>query len=117
MDLSEGHLRLPLSLFFRDLRVDEVRDRHLDGGKRRPQVVTERRQDRRGELRPLALQLRRLSFLEEVRSLDGDGGDTGERVERPRIHARTGRAQEPIGRVPIRSGTTCSVTPSGPSLV
>ena len=52
----------------------KVVDGHPEDGQRRLQIVAERRQQRRGQLAALPLDLGGFAFFEKLRALDGDAG-------------------------------------------
>ena len=72
---------------------------------RRPQVVAERRQQRRLQLLALARQLRCLALIEKLRALDGDGGDRRRvrRASRPPRPPRRGEQADRPGAGPQRN--------------
>ena len=72
----------------------QVLDGDADRGQRRLQVVAERREQRRRQVGLLPHELGGVALAEELRALDGDRHDAGDRVERAEVERRRdGREQ------------------------
>ena len=93
----------------------QIARRHANRRQRRPQVVAERRQQRR--LQPSLAAPEQLGapsaiFKATATALDRDGGDAAERVQRARLdRALPAVAISPTALAPIRSGTRPTVCP------
>ena len=95
LDLGEHQIALLAPLVLAQPRRLQIARGDADRGQRRPQVVAERGEERRLQLLALARELRRLPLLEKLRALDRDRRDAGERIEGPRLDARTARGEQP----------------------
>ena len=84
--------------------VLDVGRRDANGGERRPQIVAQRRQQRRLQLLALPGQLPRLALLEELRALDRDRDHAAERVERAGLDRPPGRGEQADGLGARRAG-------------
>ena len=97
IDFGDDQLALFAALLLIRPRRSQVVGGDTNGRERRPQVVSERRQERRLQLFALARQLGSLPFLEELHALDGNRRETGDRVERAGVDgpARGGEKTDP----------------------
>ena len=91
----ENELTLAEPILGRQLRGQEIAGGNRDGGQRRAQVVTDRREQRGLQLFALPRQLTRLALLEQVRPLDRNRDDAGERVQRPGFDRAPCRRENP----------------------
>ena len=73
--------RLGLPFVFVELGILQVADGDANRGQRRAQVVADRREQRRREVRPLLQRFGGLSLEEKCRALDRNRDHAGERVE------------------------------------
>ena len=112
LDLGQDQIALFPAVLGRQRRRLEFAGGDADRGERRPQIVSERGEQRGLQLLALPRQLARLALLEKLRALDRDRDDAAERVERAGLDGRPAAASSPIGLVPTRSGTSRIVRPS-----
>ena len=77
-----------------DSAAAQVGSGDANRGERRPQVVAERRQQRRLQLLALPGELGGLALLEKARPLDANGDDAGQRVEGAGLHRPPGGGEQ-----------------------
>ena len=96
-DFLDDHLDLVHPLRIGQPAAAQVVGGDANRGQRRAQVVRERGEQRRFELGAALRQLGLLALVQEVRALDRDRDDPGQRRQRARINRPAGRREESDG--------------------
>ena len=95
IELVLGETGLQLAALFGQRRVLEVAHGHADGGQRRPQIVADRGEQRRGKVGALPDQLRLLALAEQLGAFDGHRREPGHRVEGARVERVGADCEQP----------------------
>ena len=94
IELGDRCARLRAPLLRRQVAA-QVLHRDSDRGQRRSQVVTERRQQRAGQIGLLPYERRGVALGQELRPLDGNGDDAGDGVEGADVERRRRCREQP----------------------
>ena len=87
VELGDGRAGLRATLVGRQVAA-QVLDGHPDDGQRCPEVVAQRRQQRRRQIRLLPDEVGRVTFRQELGPFDRDGDDARDGVEGADIECR-----------------------------
>ena len=93
IELGDRHVGLRPALVGRQVAA-EVLDGDTDRGERRLEIVAQRRQQRGGQIGLLPDQFRGVALDQELRALDGDGDDAGERVQGAEVQGGGDRGEQ-----------------------